>query len=312
MAAALRGGVRRVTTRAAARASVDVGLLRLPRQSPHRECPSELLSAATRRVRQRLFVACDGGSGAELEASLRWLHCAYEAVSLSSPTANVCFLFRGVGWDEAALSQLPGCVELDDLPLDTSTTAVPPIPVLAGPPPPYSSCVVAGTFDRLHAGHRLLLSCAALSCAPASTLYLGVTGKRLTAKKTLLEMLQPFEERQAAATAFLRSIRPQLEVRSGELRHPLRGIDGQPQVEAMCVSREVLQRARLLNVLKACGRLLGALLPPLRPRLERALVGLRPYGLIVVGLVGGRDGKLSSTSLREAELTRRDTPSSSA
>ena len=84
---------------------------------------------------------------------------------------------------------------------------------------------MAGTFDRLHAGHRLLLTCAALVVAHGGMLYLGVTGAALTARKRLPQLLQPYAAREAAALAFLRSVRPGLAVRSGELVHPMRGIE---------------------------------------------------------------------------------------
>lgn len=100
----------------------------------------------------------------------------------------------------------------------------PPGRLLLGRKPPYGTVVVAGTFDRLHAGHRLLLTSAALVCAPDATLFVGVTGDKLTARKRRRELLQPYAQREAAALAFLRGIRPGLRVQAGELDNPLRGI----------------------------------------------------------------------------------------
>jgi hypothetical protein len=95
--------------------------------------------------------------------------------------------------------------------------------LLLGRPPPYATAVVAGTWDRLHAGHRLMLTCAALACN--GTLYLGVTGEALTRSKRLRALLQPYAARQAAAVAFVRGVRPRLAVRSGELTDAMRGIE---------------------------------------------------------------------------------------
>ncbi len=95
--------------------------------------------------------------------------------------------------------------------------------LLLGRPPPWPTAVVAGTFDRLHAGHRLLLTCAALACS--GTLYLGVTGDALTRRKRLRALLQPYAAREAAAVAFVRGVRPRLAVRSGELTDAMRGIE---------------------------------------------------------------------------------------
>ena len=65
---------------------------------------------------------------------------------------------------------------------------------------------VGGTFDRLHAGHRLLLAASAL--AAERRLFVGITGDKLLSSKRHAELLQPFEERAAAAVAFARRVRP--------------------------------------------------------------------------------------------------------
>ena len=100
----------------------------------------------------------------------------------------------------------------------------PPGRLVLGRKPPYGAVVVAGTFDRLHAGHRLLLASAAISCASDGALYLGITGDKLTASKRRRELLQPYAQREAAALAFVRGTRPGLTVHAGVLDNPLRGI----------------------------------------------------------------------------------------
>lgn len=173
--------------------------------------------------------------------------------------------------------------------------------VIAGPAPPYDVAVVAGTFDRLHAGHRLLLTSAAL--VATRSLYIGVTGAALTKHKKLAGLLEAQAVREAAAAELCRATRPGLTVITGELTDPMRGIDGQPEVDAMVVSRETAGRAARLNVAKAAARALAFLFPPCREALRKRMHGLAPYGLVVVGLVGAdREGpKLSSTALREAD-----------
>lgn len=46
------------------------------------------------------------------------------------------------------------------------------------PPLQFESVAVGGTFDRLHAGHRLLLAATAL--VATRTIYVGITGVRCT------------------------------------------------------------------------------------------------------------------------------------
>ena len=80
---------------------------------------------------------------------------------------------------------------------------------------------------------------------------------------------------------------------------------GQPEVDAIVVSREVVGRVSMLNRYKRAAALLAALLPPLRALLRARLQGLSPYAVVVVDLVGGgAGGKLSSTALREQDAQR--------
>ena len=174
--------------------------------------------------------------------------------------------------------------------------------VLSGPAPPFDTAVVAGTFDRLHAGHRLLLSCAALVCT--GTLYVGVTGDRLTARKHLTSMVQPLAERQNAVRAFLADAHPGLRVVVGELTDPLRGIDGQPPVDGLVVSRETVGNAVRLNLAKCLAWLVALLFPPARKALHAKFQGVKPYGLVVAELLplcSRESTKLSSTLLRQEE-----------
>ena len=48
-------------------------------------------------------------------------------------------------------------------------------------------CVLGGTFDRIHPGHKILLTSALLRCS--SFLTVGVTGPTMLASKTLTELI---------------------------------------------------------------------------------------------------------------------------
>ena len=65
----------------------------------------------------------------------------------------------------------------------------------------YEEVVLGGTFDRLHAGHKLLLSAAAL-CATRRVLV-GVTGAPMLVQKRGAEVIQPVDLRNAMVTEFL-------------------------------------------------------------------------------------------------------------
>lgn len=72
---------------------------------------------------------------------------------------------------------------------------------------------VGGTFDHLHAGHKLLLTASALLLQPAAglqdpprRLIIGITGDELLKNKKYAEYLQNWEERQNYVVGFLTSI----------------------------------------------------------------------------------------------------------
>ena len=83
------------------------------------------------------------------------------------------------------------------------------LPTTAGSKP--RSVAVGGTFDHLHAGHKLLLTMTALALSPSVRLdmtetvrlTIGITGDELLKKKQYLEELEDWDQRQAAVKAFL-------------------------------------------------------------------------------------------------------------
>ena len=120
-------------------------------------------------------------------------------------------------------------------------------------------------------------------------LYVGVTSDEMLRGKTRAGMIASYDDRAAAALAFLRATRPprdaSLDVRVGPLRPcepPLAATT--ERMDALVVSRETSEGGEALN----------------RRRRER---GFAPVTLITVGVIGddGEGGKLSSSALRDAE-----------
>jgi phosphopantetheine adenylyltransferase len=195
---------------------------------------------------------------------------------------------------------------------DAAADAAPPAapaPAPAAPPAPSSSSTflsfpdvaVGGTFDRLHAGHRLLLAATAL--AATERVFAGVTSDALLASKKRRELLEPFSLRAAAAETYTRRVRPCLSVRTGALRDPKEPTQAEldPDMRALVVSRETVRGGEAINEGRQ-GR------------------GLAPLALVVVGLVGQGEGegeeedgepadvagKVSSTALREREAVAKE------
>ena len=110
-------------------------------------------------------------------------------------------------------------------------------------------CVaVGGTFDRLHAGHRLLLSAAAL--VAEECVYVGVSGDDLLTEKKHAELLEPLITRSKNARAYLESCRPGLMVHVSTLtkKPPLAVTDA--NITCLVVSRETLDGAQALQKMR--------------------------------------------------------------
>ena len=78
----------------------------------------------------------------------------------------------------------------------------------------HYSVAVGGTFDHLHAGHKLLLTMTALVLELFTrsgdlqnrTLTIGITGDKLLKKKEFADVLQSWDKRQACVRQFLLSL----------------------------------------------------------------------------------------------------------
>jgi len=141
---------------------------------------------------------------------------------------------------------------------------------------------VGGTFDRLHAGHRLLLAATALLAT--RRVFVGVTGDKLLASKKYAEHLEPYAAREAAAVRYLREVNPDVEVEAGPLLDPKEPTAAakRPEMGALVVSRETLPGGTEINR-------------------QREGFGFAPLSIVVVGLVGFDSAlgtKLSSTEIR--------------
>lgn len=71
----------------------------------------------------------------------------------------------------------------------------------------YENVCLGGTFDRIHDGHKILLSQAVLRCS--GKLTIGVTSESMLTSKKLTDLIQPLEQRLQCVQDFLTDIRGQ-------------------------------------------------------------------------------------------------------
>lgn len=150
-----------------------------------------------------------------------------------------------------------------------------------GGPLQFPMVAVGGTFDRLHAGHRLLLAATAL--VATEKVFIGVTSDKLLSNKRNKELLEPYDVRAKAAVNYVKSVHPALSVTCGPLIDPkvppLAATDR--AFDAIVVSEETVPGAEEIN------------------RVRHSL-GFEPLVIVVVSLLPATSEgqKLSSTDLR--------------
>lgn len=235
----------------------------------------------------------------------RDLESACDAIARVAPVLEFTPLLMEFGWDEKsararadALARPSNEVVVDDATQSgaafrDSSLRKRRVKTDVGSRGGFAKVSVGGTFDRLHAGHRLLLAAAALvTDARSGTLYVGVTGEALLANKSDKNKIQPYETRARNARRFLESVFPG----HAKMRVEMGPLDGAPPlastVQDMCalvVSRETLAGAAAVNA-------------------QREARGFPPLKIVAVGVVGGvgdddearQRSKLSSSALRAA------------
>lgn len=158
----------------------------------------------------------------------------------------------------------------------------------------YKVACLGGTFDRLHLGHQVMLTCLAMILNmddPQAAFVIGLSGDALLQKKELKELIEPYEKRKENVINFLKMVHPGVFSHKNtnlfmveELLDPYGPSVTVAEIEALVVSEETRKGGEAVNKL----------------RVEK---GMKPADLICIPTVQTRNNsvKLSSTDLRRAE-----------
>ncbi|XP_065089191.1 bifunctional coenzyme A synthase [Ochlerotatus camptorhynchus] len=113
----------------------------------------------------------------------------------------------------------------------------------------FKNVVLGGTFDRIHAGHKVLLSQAALLAE--ERLLVGVTDENMIKSKKLWELILPTERRIADVRAFLEDIDSTLQYEVVPISDPFGPTATDPNMDMIVVSTETARGGAKVNELRA-------------------------------------------------------------
>lgn len=197
-------------------------------------------------------------------------------------------------------------IYLDDEPLDVLRSEDEPDKM-------YKTVVLGGTFDRIHTGHKILLTEAVLRAT--NRLVVGVTDESMTNSKKLHELILPVEQRIKEVEDFLNEIDPTLKYdivpisdafgptksdpdmdmiivsketeKGGQKVNELRKQNGLPELDIFCI--EVVETDECQDEIKECkvsssNKRIDMLGTRLRAPEKRANIPKEPY---IIGMTGG-------------------------
>ncbi|XP_062540291.1 bifunctional coenzyme A synthase [Armigeres subalbatus] len=113
----------------------------------------------------------------------------------------------------------------------------------------FNNVVLGGTFDRIHAGHKVLLSQAALLAK--ERLVIGVTDENMIKSKKLWELIQPTERRIEDVRAFLEDVDRTLKHEVVPISDPFGPTATDPNMDLIVVSTETSRGGAKVNELRA-------------------------------------------------------------
>ena len=109
----------------------------------------------------------------------------------------------------------------------------------------FKKTMLGGTFDHLHSGHKLLLTCALL--LSKEQIGIGVTTAELLKKKSYNLFIEDFELRKERVADFVATVAPKVKAELFSLENPVGPAGTDEQLEALILTREVEKGGVMVN-----------------------------------------------------------------
>jgi pantetheine-phosphate adenylyltransferase len=168
--------------------------------------------------------------------------------------------------------------------MDSET--VPGSPTAPGSDPPtYPVVALGGTFDHLHAGHKILLSMAAWIAD--EKVIVGVTDDALLTKKDNREVLQSLPERIRGVRQFMELFKPSLVYDIVPIQDIYGPTGTDPNIQALVVSKETASGGKAVD----------------KYREEKGLPPLKTFVIDVISHSSSRVEVEDAEALKQAKLS---------
>lgn len=109
----------------------------------------------------------------------------------------------------------------------------------------HPNVVLGGTFDRLHDGHKVLLSQSCLLCD--NKLTIGITDGERNKKKLLWELMQAYSVREEGVVSFVSDIKPTITVEPVQIFDIFGPTITDPDLQCLVVSQETSGGGEAVN-----------------------------------------------------------------
>ncbi|CEF68231.1 Bifunctional coenzyme A synthase [Strongyloides ratti] len=151
---------------------------------------------------------------------------------------------------------------------------------------PYDAVVIGGTFDRLHNGHKVLISTAILHAS--KYVVTGVTRGDMNKKKILYELMESFNDRKKGVDEFIEDVSIGIESRSEGIIDPFGPSIVDPNLQLIVTSEETKKGGDIVNC----------------KRKEKGLSTLDTYVIPLIDQADDilKEAKLSSSAKRRSLL----------
>ncbi|KAI0306623.1 Nucleotidylyl transferase [Multifurca ochricompacta] len=175
--------------------------------------------------------------------------------------------------------------------------AVPGSPTAPGlDPPTYPVVALGGTFDHLHAGHKILLSMAAWIAD--EKVIVGVTDDELLTKKDYKEVVESLPERIRGVRNFMELFKPTLVYDIVPINDVYGPAGTDPNIQALVVSKETTSGGKAVDQRREENGL-----PPLKA-FAIDVISHRSRRLVADDVEALKQAKMSSTYIRQWIVSR--------